>query len=52
MIAEVVEFFFIGLFGLILIWAVITDTLEDGNEFYSNNEADKEDEGSGRHRDS
>ena len=39
-----VEYFFIGLFGLILIWAVITDTLEDGNENYSDKEAHKEDD--------
>lgn len=59
MITEILEYFFIGLFGLILIWALIIDVMEDGNEFYSNTGADKEDgeashedEGSGRHRDS
>ena len=59
MIAEFLEYFFLGLFGIILIVALIRDCMEDGNENYSNTGADKEDgeashedEGSGRHRDS
>lgn len=59
MITVILEYIFIGLFGIILVWALIIDVLEDGNEFYSNHGADKEDgeashedEGSGGHRDS
>lgn len=56
MITVILEYIFIGLFGIILIWALIIDVMEDGNENYSNTGADKkdgeashEDEGSGGH---
>lgn len=42
MIDEILEYFFIGLFGIILIWALIIDCVEDGKENYQDTGNDKD----------